>query len=221
MFSISELHVDLLELREDAAQSLQAAKQPFGIVAPLVHLTVVLPPLDAGSQRRQHWLIPQHQGRLPGLVAFVRTVHDSARDCCAADQHGSASCVLTAASQACSEEDREGIALQNRPSRAISRQVSHKYVQLNIGPAIHRKPCAMPRGRPLPPLVLTSEQREQLTTLSRSTLMPYGLVQRARIVLSCAQGLTNSAVAKRLDASPSAVGKWRRRIYRTRHSGTA
>ena len=70
----------------------------------------------------------------------------------------------------------------------------------------------MPRGRQLPPLALTSEQREQLTAVSQSTSMPYGLVQRARIVLTCAQGLTNSAVAKRLDASPSAVGKWRRRF---------
>jgi len=70
----------------------------------------------------------------------------------------------------------------------------------------------MPRGRQLPPLVLTGEQREQLTTVSQSTSMPYGLVQRARIVLTCAQGLTNSAVAERLDASPSAVGKWRRRF---------
>ena len=70
----------------------------------------------------------------------------------------------------------------------------------------------MPRGRQLPPLVLTSEQHEQLTALSQSTSMPYGLVQRARIVLACAQGLTNSAVAERLDASPSAVGKWRRRF---------
>ena len=70
----------------------------------------------------------------------------------------------------------------------------------------------MPRGRQLPPVVLTDEQREQVTALSESTSMPYGLVQRARIVLTCAQGLTNSAVAKRLAVSPSAVGKWRRRF---------
>ena len=79
----------------------------------------------------------------------------------------------------------------------------------------------MPRGRQLPPLVLTDEQREQMTVLSESTSMPYGLVQRARIVLACAQGLTNSAVAKRLAVSPSAVGKWRRRVPRARRSGTA
>ena len=70
----------------------------------------------------------------------------------------------------------------------------------------------MPRGRQLPPVVLTDEQREQMTALSESTSMPYGLVQRARIVLACALGLTNSAVAKRLAVSPSAVGKWRRRF---------
>ncbi len=70
----------------------------------------------------------------------------------------------------------------------------------------------MPRGRPLPPLVLTSEQREQLTAVSQSTSMPYGLVHRARIILTCAQGLTNSAVAERLNTSPSAVGQWRRRF---------
>ena len=79
----------------------------------------------------------------------------------------------------------------------------------------------MPRGRQLPPVVLTDEQGEQLAALSQSTSMPYGLVQRARIVLSCAQGLTNSTVAERLDVSPSAVGKWRRRFLETRHAGTA
>ena len=70
----------------------------------------------------------------------------------------------------------------------------------------------MPRGRPLPPLVLTSEQREQLTAVSQSTSMLYGLVHRARIILTCVQGLTNSAVAERRNASPSGVGQWRRRF---------
>ncbi len=53
----------------------------------------------------------------------------------------------------------------------------------------------MPRGRQLPPLVPTDEQHEYLTALSRSTSMPHALVQRARIVLDCARGQTNSAVA--------------------------
>ena len=70
----------------------------------------------------------------------------------------------------------------------------------------------MPPGRQLPPLTLTAEQREQLTAVSRSASMPHGIVQRARIVLACAEGLTNTAVAKRLDVSLSLVGKWRRRF---------
>ncbi len=70
----------------------------------------------------------------------------------------------------------------------------------------------MPRGRPLPPLVLTDEQHEQLTALSRSTSMPFALVQRARIILTCAKGLTNTAVAEQVNVSLSAVGKWRRRF---------
>ena len=52
----------------------------------------------------------------------------------------------------------------------------------------------MARGRPLAPLVLTDNQLGQLTSHSQSTSMPHGLVQRARIVLACADGLSNKAV---------------------------
>ena len=61
-------------------------------------------------------------------------------------------------------------------------------------------------------MVLTDDQRDQLTSLSQSTLMPYGLVQRARIVLTCADGLSNKAVAERLGVTQMTVGKWRRRL---------
>ena len=63
-------HVELLETREDAAESLQSTKQSLDFVAPLVHLAVVLPGFDPRSQRRHHWLIPQRQCQLPGLVDF-------------------------------------------------------------------------------------------------------------------------------------------------------
>ena len=79
----------------------------------------------------------------------------------------------------------------------------------------------MPRGRQLPPLVLTDEQREQLTALSQSTSMPYGLVQRARIVLTCAQGLTNSAVAERTGRLALGGGQMAATICRARRAGTA
>ena len=56
----------------------------------------------------------------------------------------------------------------------------------------------MPKGRPLSPLVLDEEQRGQLMALSRSTSMPHGLVQRARLILASAEGLSNQAVAERV-----------------------
>ena len=70
----------------------------------------------------------------------------------------------------------------------------------------------MARGRPLTPLVLADDQRAQLASLSKSTSMPHGLVQRARIVLACAEGMANTAVAERLGVSEMTVGKWRRRF---------
>lgn len=70
----------------------------------------------------------------------------------------------------------------------------------------------MPRGRPLTPLVLDEQQRSDLMALSRSTSMPHGLVQRARLVLASAEGFSNKAVAQRVGLTPNVVGKWRRRF---------
>ena len=70
----------------------------------------------------------------------------------------------------------------------------------------------MPRGWKLAPLVLTDETQEQLEAWTRSTSMPQGLVLRARIILASAEGLSSTAVAKRLGISLPAVGKWRSRF---------
>jgi transposase len=45
------------------------------------------------------------------------------------------------------------------------------------------------------------------------------LALRARIVLRCADGLTNQAVARELDASAHTAGKWRERFARDRLDG--
>src|SRR5213076_1025002 len=45
------------------------------------------------------------------------------------------------------------------------------------------------------------------------------LARRARVVLACAEGLANNAVAKRLRCSLGMVGKWRSRFLRTRLEG--
>ena len=67
----------------------------------------------------------------------------------------------------------------------------------------------MPRGRKLAALELTGEQRAQLESVAQSTSMSHGLVQRARIVLACAEVVTNAKVAEQLGVSASTVGKHR------------
>ena len=73
----------------------------------------------------------------------------------------------------------------------------------------------MPRGRPIAPLELSDEQRSEVTSISRSRSLPSGLVERAKIILACAEGTPNSAVAARMGLSNATVGKWRKR-YRER-----
>ena len=68
------------------------------------------------------------------------------------------------------------------------------------------------RGPKLAELTLSGEQQEQLEGVAASTSLPHGLVVRARMILACAKGLSNAAVAAEVGASPQAVGKWRRRF---------
>ena len=43
-------YVELLEAREDQVESLRATKRPLAFVAPLVHLSVILPWLESRTQ---------------------------------------------------------------------------------------------------------------------------------------------------------------------------
>ena len=70
----------------------------------------------------------------------------------------------------------------------------------------------MPRGRPLKALEVSEGAREELESLVRSRSLPAGLVRRAEIVLLCAGGLDNKAVAERVRTSRQTVGKWRQRF---------
>lgn len=67
-------------------------------------------------------------------------------------------------------------------------------------------------GRPKPPLELTDEQRETLQRWTRRRKTAQGLALRARIVLACAMGASNVAVAEELGVTPQTVGKWRTRF---------
>ena len=53
----------------------------------------------------------------------------------------------------------------------------------------------MPRGRAIVPLELSDEQRSELTSIRRSRSLPSGLVERAKIMLACAEGTPNGGVA--------------------------
>jgi transposase len=75
------------------------------------------------------------------------------------------------------------------------------------------------RGRPKQPLMLSDDERETLTRWSRRPKSPMSLAQRSRIVLECAKGATNCAVAAKLDVNQATVSKWRRRFLERRLDG--
>src|SRR5512143_1073653 len=70
------------------------------------------------------------------------------------------------------------------------------------------------RGRPKAELVVTEEERETLTRWARRRKSAQALALRSRIVLGCAEGLSNKEVAARERVSQPTVGKWRRRVRR-------
>ena len=70
-----EHHVEFLESGEDAPEALEPAKQTLDLVAPLVHLAVVLPGRDPIRLRGHDRDETQVQCQLPGLLALVGSVH--------------------------------------------------------------------------------------------------------------------------------------------------
>src|SRR6516162_5025508 len=69
-----------------------------------------------------------------------------------------------------------------------------------------------PRGRPKAELLVSAEQRAVLERWARRPKTAQALALRARIVLRCAQGFSNGAVAAQLGVHAATVGKWRRRF---------
>src|SRR5665811_324073 len=74
-------------------------------------------------------------------------------------------------------------------------------------------------GRPKVALDLTEEEREQLVRWSRRAKSAQSLALRSRIVLACADGTANKAVAATFGCSPATVGKWRARFVAARLDG--
>ena len=74
-------------------------------------------------------------------------------------------------------------------------------------------------GRPKTPLVLSEEERAELVRLSQRSRVNRNPAFRARLVLACADGLSNSEVARRHRSTDDTVGKWRKRFIEQRVAG--
>jgi transposase len=77
----------------------------------------------------------------------------------------------------------------------------------------------MAGGRPKAALTVSDTEQETLAQWARRPKTAQALAQRARIVLACATGATNTAVAARLSVTKQTVGKWRARFLAQRLDG--
>jgi transposase len=77
----------------------------------------------------------------------------------------------------------------------------------------------MRTGRPIPPLTVTPTERETLERWARRAKTAQAVAQRARLILGCAGGKTNTVVAHELRVTKQTVGKWRSRFLSRRLDG--
>jgi len=76
-----------------------------------------------------------------------------------------------------------------------------------------------PLGRPMAPVVLSPNEQMILKTWSRSPEFPSAMARRATVILACADGKSNAAVAQETSLPTEAVGKLRRRFLARRING--
>jgi transposase len=74
-------------------------------------------------------------------------------------------------------------------------------------------------GRPKAPLILTTDERTELERLTRRSRTNRRLAFRAALVLACADGATNTEVARRYRTSNQCVCLWRKRFVERRLEG--
>ena len=75
------------------------------------------------------------------------------------------------------------------------------------------------RGRPKQPLILSEDEREELLRLGRRARTNRRLAFRAKLILSCGEGLKGTEVAKRHRTSNQTVCLWRKRFLERRLEG--
>jgi len=71
----------------------------------------------------------------------------------------------------------------------------------------------------LPELALNVAEKNQLVEWTRRYKTSQALALRSRIILACAQNVTNGEVAQRCRTTPQTVGKWRSRFVARRLNG--
>jgi transposase len=74
----------------------------------------------------------------------------------------------------------------------------------------------MARGRPVPTITLTKNEQLKLGLMASRPTSCQRDAERARIILACAEGLSNQEAAARNGLSPQTVGKWRTRFAKGR-----
>src|SRR6266487_4896470 len=77
------------------------------------------------------------------------------------------------------------------------------------------------RGRPTVQITLTDDERETLERWARRRTSSQALALRCRIVLACAEGLSNVAAGEQLGVHATTVAKWRTRFAASRLEGLA
>ena len=73
--------------------------------------------------------------------------------------------------------------------------------------------------RTVPELVLSEEEKKSLEKIVRSSRTPQAEARRARVILACAQGITNKEVGEQTGMCVATVGVWRRRFLANRLEG--
>ena len=76
----------------------------------------------------------------------------------------------------------------------------------------------MPRSSPFV-IRLSAEEARELRRRAAKYTLPYFEVQRAKMILMAAQGMSNDEIAMRLDTRREVVSLWRKRFYQERLTG--
>src|SRR5208283_6164231 len=74
-------------------------------------------------------------------------------------------------------------------------------------------------SRPAPEIQLSTEEKETLLHWMRSTKTERRMVERARVILLAANGLSGKEIAARMETRTARVSKWLRRFAKDRIAG--